>query len=105
LLDVTNVLVDSRNHGFDPRARLREYPLAAVRQVHLAGGHRGRDDVWVDSHSRPVEDASYALLGEVARGRPPIVTIVVERDQHLDSLDALIAEAERAADLWEPSCP
>jgi uncharacterized protein (UPF0276 family) len=105
LLDLTNVLIDSRNHGFDPLVRVREYPLTAVRQIHLAGGHRGRDQIWVDSHSRPVDDASYALLGEIARSRLPVVTIVVERDHHLDSLDALIAEARRGADVWEARCP
>jgi uncharacterized protein (UPF0276 family) len=105
LLDVTNVLVDSRNHGFDARARVREYPLAAVRQIHLAGGRRGSDRLWVDSHDAPVEDASYALLGEVARARPDVVAIVVERDHHLESLDALVAEAERAKELWEAPCP
>ncbi len=101
LLDVANVLVDSRNHGFDARARLREYPLAAVRQIHLAGGRRGSDRLWVDSHDAPVEEACYALLGEVARARPPVVAIVVERDHNLESLDALVAEAERAAQIWE----
>jgi uncharacterized protein (UPF0276 family) len=121
LLDVTNLLVDTRNDlgaprtGFSPdgsnplgalgveraRARLREYPLAAVRQIHLAGPRRDRDARWIDSHSEPVDDGTYELLADVARARPPIQAIVVERDANLGSLDELIAEATRAARIWE----
>jgi len=94
LLDVTNVLVDSRNHGFDARARVREYPLAAVRQVHLAGGVRDHDGRWIDSHSEPVAAESYALLGELAGS--PLQAIVVERDNKLGTLAELVAEALQA---------
>jgi len=94
LLDVTNVLVDSRNHGFDARARVREYPLAAVRQVHLAGGVRDHDGRWIDSHSEPVAAESYALLGELAGS--PLQAIVVERDNKLRTLAELVAEALQA---------
>ena len=94
LLDVTNVLVDSRNRGFDARARVREYPLAAIRQVHLAGGVRDRDGRWIDSHSEPVAEESYALLGELARS--PLQAIVVERDHKLGTLAELVAEAVQA---------
>ncbi len=103
LLDITNVLLDARNHGFDPRARLREYPLEAVRQIHLAGGVRDRHG-WVDSHSEPVEDASYALLAELARCKDSLVAIIVERDTKLGPLEALVAEAEHARRTWEDAC-
>jgi uncharacterized protein (UPF0276 family) len=101
LLDVTNVLVDARNAGADAGARVRAYPLAAVRQIHLAGGRLDRDRRWIDSHDHPVEDESFALLAEVARARPGVRAIVVERDDRLGSLDELVAEAERAVRVWE----
>ena len=103
LLDVTNVLIDARNGGFDPRARVREYPLEAVRQIHLAGGARDRHG-WVDSHSEPVEDESFALLTELRRARDSLVAIIIERDSKLGSLQALVAEAERARNIWENAC-
>jgi uncharacterized protein len=101
LLDATNLLLNARNQGFDARQRLQEYPLEAVQQVHLAGGYRDRQQVWIDSHSEPVEDASYALLAELGRARSSLRTIIVERDAKLGSLEPLLAEARRAEQLWE----
>ncbi|MEY4550100.1 MAG: hypothetical protein RL685_6295 [Pseudomonadota bacterium] len=100
-LDVTNLLLTARNQGFDAAERVREYPLEAVRQVHLAGGYRDDQEVWVDSHSEPVEEAAFALLTELGRARDSLLTIIVERDDKLGSLDVLLAEARRAELIWE----
>lgn len=101
LLDLTNLLLNARNHAFDVRQRLREYPLEAVWQVHLAGGYRDRQQVWIDSHSEPVEDEAYALLEELGRARDSLRAIVVERDDKLGSLEELLAEARRAEGVWQ----
>src|SRR5262249_1784535 len=37
LLDINNVYVNSRNHGFDPREFIRQLPLHRVGQIHMAG--------------------------------------------------------------------
>ena len=100
LLDLTNLLYTARNHGLDEHRLLREYPLDAVMQVHLAGGFVDRD-IWIDSHSEPVEDAAYALLGELRRAVPALRTIIVERDDKLGTLNDLVAEATRAARVWK----
>ncbi len=101
LLDLTNLLFNARNQSFDVRARLREYPLEAVQQVHLAGGFVDASGVWIDSHSEPVESESYALLGELGRARTSVRTIVVERDDHLGDLAELTREADQAQRIWE----
>ena len=101
LLDLTNLLGNAHNHGFEPRARLRAYPLAAVQQVHLAGGFVDRSNQWIDSHSEPVEPAAYALLADLAAARPALRTIVIERDDKLGELAGLVAEADRAQAIWE----
>jgi uncharacterized protein (UPF0276 family) len=101
LLDVTNLLLTARNQGYDVHRRLQEYPLEAVRQVHLAGGLLDAEGSWLDSHSEPVEEQSFALLGELERSRPSLLAIVVERDDRLQDLPALVAEAERAARIWQ----
>jgi uncharacterized protein (UPF0276 family) len=101
LLDLTNLLGNAYNHGFDARERLRDYPLAAVQQVHLAGGFVDHDRQWVDSHSEPVEPAAYALLAELAAARPALRTIVIERDDKLGALAELVGEADRAQAIWE----
>ena len=101
LLDLTNLLLSARNEGADARRRLQEYPLHAVRQVHLAGGFRDRRGVWVDSHSEPVEDESYALLADLRLGATGLVAIVIERDDKLPELAQLMRDVERARRVWE----
>ena len=100
LLDLTNLLYTARNRGLDAPAVLRDYPLAAVMQVHLAGGVLERDG-WIDTHSEPVEDATYALLAELRRAAPALRTIIVERDDKLGPLGELVAEATRAEQIWK----
>jgi uncharacterized protein len=101
LLDATNLLLTARNQGYDVRQRLGEYPLEAVCQVHLAGGRLDAQGLWLDSHSEPVEEESFALLAELERCRPSLRAIVIERDEQLGELAPLVAEAERAARIWE----
>lgn len=98
LLDLTNLWINGHNLGFDPAARLAEYPLEAVVQVHLAGGQTAQD-WWVDSHAAPVEEPCFALLARL-RGRAPLQSIIIERDAHLPPLAALLAEAARADEVW-----
>lgn len=100
LLDLANLLYTARNRGLDAAAVLREYPLTAVMQVHLAGGVLEQDG-WVDSHSEPVEDATYALLAELRRSAPAVRAIIVERDAKLGALGELVAEATRAELIWK----
>lgn len=100
LLDLANLLYTARNGGLDAPAMLREYPLAAVMQVHLAGGVLEQDG-WIDSHSEPVEDATYALLAQLRRSAPAVRAIIVERDAKLGALGELVAEATRAEQIWK----
>ena len=99
LMDLTNVLYNSRNFGFDPYERLAAYPLEAVWQVHLAGGHQAPDGWWVDAHDRAVGEESVALLDALA-ARAPLMTIIVERDDRYPPPADLIAEAAWAEDRW-----
>ncbi len=98
LLDLSNVCINARNFGFDPKERLERYPLQAVWQVHLAGGHCS-EGWWIDGHDAPVDDESFELLGWL-RGRAPLRTAIVERDSNLPPLAVLLAEAERADAVW-----
>lgn len=102
LLDVNNVYVSARNHGFDANAWLDAIPHDFVSEMHLAGHvinriddcDRGREIV-IDTHSRPVAPAVWALYRHaVARfGSQPTI---VEWDADLPTLDVLVLEAARA---------
>lgn len=97
LLDVNNVYVSSRNHGFDPLDYLRAIPAARVRQMHLAG-HSDHGDYLVDTHDAPVADAVWSLYGHAARMFPGVATMI-ERDDHIPPLEELVAELQIARDI------
>ena len=99
LLDVNNVYVNARNHGFDPRRYLEGIPVGRVRQFHLAG-HEDHGDVVVDTHDHPVCDAVWELYRDAVALFGPLPTLV-ERDAHVPELDVLLAEAREAERIQE----
>jgi len=94
LLDVNNVYVSSRNHGFDARAFVDAMPRERVRQIHLAG-HEDHGTHCVDTHDHPVCDAVWALYAHTVRRLGPVPTMI-ERDDHIPSLAELLAELDHA---------
>ncbi len=95
LLDLTNLLYDARNGGWPVEDFFAELDFDRVVQIHLAGGFE-RGGLWVDSHSRPVEAQTYALLSEVAGRASNLRAVIVEWDEDLPGLDGALAEVERA---------
>ncbi len=94
LLDLTNLLYDARNGGFDPHTYLEALELERVVEVHLAGG-REAFGLWIDSHDRPIEDDSLALLAWVARRAPNLRAVILEWDEDLPELGAVREELAR----------
>jgi hypothetical protein len=98
LLDVNNVYVSARNHGFDAREYFNALPRAAVAEIHLAG-HSSRiiegRELLIDTHDARVCDGVWSLYSEaVARfGRVPTL---VEWDAELPALGVLVDEAHHA---------
>ncbi|WP_437875127.1 DUF692 domain-containing protein [Sorangium sp. So ce513] len=92
LLDVNNLYVNGRNHGVDPAALLEKIPPGRVVAMHVAG-HEWRDDagLLIDTHGAPVIAPVLDLLARaVARTGP--VPVVLERDNDVPPLEALLAE-------------
>lgn len=98
LLDVNNVYVSARNHGFDADAFITAIPVALVQEIHLAGhtvvSDEGRE-LLIDTHDAPVCDAVWDLYQRTIARTGPLPTLI-EWDSQLPSLDRLIAEARRA---------
>jgi uncharacterized protein (UPF0276 family) len=97
LLDVNNVFVSARNHGFDPLDYLDGIPADRVGQLHLAG-HSDRGAYLLDTHDAEVPDPVWDLARETLRRTGPVSTLV-ERDDRIPPLDRLAAESLRAAAL------
>ncbi len=94
LLDVNNVWVSGRNHGFDPETYLAGVPAARVGQIHLAG-HTDHGTHVLDTHDAPVRDEVWALYRSAVR-RFGGVASLVEWDDHIPPVEDVLAEAERA---------
>jgi uncharacterized protein (UPF0276 family) len=103
LLDVNNVYVNARNHGFDARVFLSHIPRRLVGEVHLAGHSINRFEgveMLIDTHSRPVCEDVWALY-DFALARFGDTPTLIEWDADLPSLEVLVAEAARAESMME----
>ena len=103
LLDVNNVWVSAKNHGFDPYAYLEGLPRDRVGQIHLAG-HEDRGDYLFDTHDGPVSDPVWALY-EAAVRRFGRVATLIEWDAAIPPLEVLVGEARRAAAVAARAAP
>ena len=94
LLDVNNVYVSSRNHGFDARKFLDGVPVESVQQFHIAG-HLDLGTHVIDTHDHPVRDEVWELYAHAVRRFGPVSTLL-ERDDNIPPLEELVAELGRA---------
>jgi uncharacterized protein (UPF0276 family) len=103
LLDVNNVFVSARNHGFDARAFLDGIPVGRVAQMHLAG-HSEAGALLLDTHDHPVRDEVWELYrAAVARfGR---IATLIEWDDRIPPLARVLEEARRAAAIADEVLP
>ena len=99
LLDINNVYVSSRNHGFDPWTFIQGLPANKIRQLHLAG-HSDYGDYVIDTHDQPVSDPVWELYQQTLEYFGPVSTLL-ERDDHLPPLEELISELQKTRELGE----
>ncbi|MNE83860.1 hypothetical protein D3C80_1807140 [compost metagenome] len=99
LLDVNNVYVSSRNHGFDAWTFIEALPAQRIRQLHLAGHHDYGDYV-IDTHDHPVSDPVWALYQRTLDHLGPVATLL-ERDDHFPPFEELLAELQKARELGD----
>ena len=94
LLDVNNIYVSSRNHGFDPYEYLNDIPAERVAQIHIAGHSKFRKYI-LDTHDHPVIDPVWKLYEHAIRCIGPTATLL-EWDDRIPSFDEVHAEALKA---------
>ncbi|MFE4258055.1 DUF692 family multinuclear iron-containing protein [Streptomyces sp. NPDC056883] len=102
LLDLTNLDINARNHGYSATEFLDTIPVERVVQVHLAGGTAGEDErMDLDTHSEPVPPAVWDLLTELVE-RAPVRATLLERDQNFpDDFGQLQAELDHARHILD----
>ena len=94
LLDINNIYVSARNHGFDPIDYLNGITPELVQQFHLAG-HSDFGDYIIDTHDHDVPDPVWSLYGEALQ-RFGAVSTMIERDDDIPEFPVLFAELEHA---------
>lgn len=107
LLDVNNVWVNARNHGFDAREFIAALPLDRVIQLHIAGHTVTESGLIIDTHGESVIDPVRQLLAFTLEKVGP-VPVLLERDNDIPPLSELMAEVaalrqiyDRAIATWE----
>lgn len=100
MLDVNNIYVSSRNHGFDPMDYIKNVPLDRVIQMHLAG-HMDKGTYCLDTHDERVCDAVWELYGQIWRRLPQPVSTLLEWDDNFLSFEDTWAEALKAKNYQE----
>ena len=103
LLDVNNIYVSARNHGFDPLVYLRAMPAARVREIHLAGHMVKRyedGEILIDTHNARVCDDVWTLYRAAVAQLGPRPTLI-EWDSDIPALSMLVEEARIAQDILE----
>lgn len=94
LLDINNIYVSARNHGFSAQQYLDGIPIDRVQQFHLAG-HSDHGDYVVDTHDHDVVDSVWTLYA-AALQRFGAVSTMIERDDAIPPLAELLQELDKA---------
>jgi hypothetical protein len=94
LLDVNNIYVSSRNHGFDPFTYLNHVPAERVAQIHIAG-HSKFEKYLLDTHDHPVLAPVWKLYARAIERCGPTATLL-EWDDRIPAFDEVHAEALKA---------
>lgn len=101
LLDVNNVYVSGRNHGFDPEHYIRQLPHEHIVQIHLAGPS-DTGDLLIDTHDRPVPAQVWQLYVLAQRycgadlSGDGAVSTLLEWDADIPAYPDLLAELDKA---------
>ncbi len=94
LLDVNNIYVSSKNHGFDPYDYLDHVPHHRVAQMHIAG-HTKFEKYILDTHDHPVLDPVWKLYAHAIR-QCGVTATLLEWDDKIPSFDEVHHEALKA---------
>jgi uncharacterized protein (UPF0276 family) len=100
LLDVTNLYINSRNHGYDPSAWLGRIERGRIAQLHIVG-YTCKGGRWSDGHGEPVQPELLDLAHE-ALAHSPVEAVILERDDNFPGAAAMESELHKLATLRTP---
>ena len=92
-LDINNIFVNSRNHGFDAGAYLAGIPAERIMYAHIAGHYREEDDLRIDTHGEDILPEVWGLL-DTAYERYGVFPTLLERDFNIPPLAEVLNEVD-----------
>jgi uncharacterized protein len=97
LLDLSNVFVNAKNHGFDTWQWLARIPLERVVEIHVAG-----PEPWLllDTHGAAIRAEVFELLDWTIERTGP-VPVLLERDHNVPALAELLTEHARVDAVYQ----
>ncbi len=98
LLDINNIYVQARNHGFDAFSYINEIKPVHVGEMHLAGHTEraiGENVILIDTHNQPVCADVWDLYIYAVQKFGTVPTLI-EWDSDFPALDTLVDEADKA---------
>jgi len=90
LLDLTNLFINSRNHGFDALKWLQEIEPGRIQQMHIVGYSHAAGR-YTDSHAAPIQEELIELARAVVR-HAPVQAVILERDEDFPDVAGLETE-------------
>lgn len=103
LLDINNIYVSARNHGFMAKDYIDAIDPERVWQFHLAG-HSDYGDYVIDTHDHDVADPVWELYRHALQRFGPISTMI-ERDDNIPPFPELYAELNMARNIALETLP
>lgn len=103
LIDVNNIYVSARNHGFDPVQYVEKLHHKNIVQVHISG-HTDLGSHCIDTHDQPVSEAVWQLYARLKRYTGDISTLL-EWDANIPDFPELYAELLKAKNVIEGAMP
>lgn len=94
LLDVNNIYVCSRNHGWDAKNYIQSLPADRIVQFHLAG-HEDEGTHVVDTHNQPVIEQVWELYHQAYQHTGGASTLL-EWDADIPPFQTLMDEVSKA---------
>src|SRR6187549_3532508 len=94
LLDVNNIYVSAKNHGFNPYDYLNNIPHERVAQMHIAG-HTKFEKYILDTHDHPVLDPVWKMYAHATK-LCGVTATLLEWDDKIPSFQEVHDEALKA---------
>ena len=94
LLDINNIYVSARNHGFDAEHYLRAVDTDRVKEMHLAG-YEDQGSHLLDTHGEAIHPPVWQLYRSAVKQLGSVPTLI-EWDNNIPEFSVLQAEGQKA---------